>query len=1192
MGASSTVYGQADLAFNTPVTMTAGNPAHVGTTVTLSFSVKNIGTLKAALSHTCFYISPTANDTANGIKLGSISLESLDPNATSGNIEFSFVIPYSVGNSMTYYVLTYLNATGSVWELFTTNNLFSNNLVVDNSPWAAQNIPYPIIFIHGLNSDNTTWDTFISTIQGYYGWTFGGRMDFCLNQDGNLATSDTSQGPSCDYHDYTGTGTSILTAGDLYTINFDVDIYGTPHDINFESNQSAIVKQGLAVRDAIKHVLDATHRDKVVLVGHSMGGLAARQYLQNHTMYQADGHHHVARLETIGTPHGGSNSTDFGLLIDEESEAVRDLRAHYLFSPSDGVFLFGGVENLANMQDEAVSYFNNADVNCDGIVAGATIYGLNNKSYPLNLTYSSLVGTNQLLPNSGLEFGDGVVSARSANINNYLPVNADVFNVPWDLSLDVWHTKLTKQIQPILKGLDEPNDNFNGRAYEIKVGTWNFALLTQQSGGLLKDVDCYSVSVTSDGILDLSVGGIQTTDFTIAVRNAANQVVYYEASNGKGFIRHQIPVVAGNYLIRFTGTPPSNYYPYFFKTSFVNTPSLTCNGTSDYTASSGSFDDGSGTANYSDDVDCKWLIHPSGATSIALNFSTFNVIDPGDKVFVYDGATTAAPVLLQATGTTIPTAVTSTAGTMLVRFTSNSNVNSAGWSANYTCTSVPTYCNGKTTLTTASGAFSDGSGTTNYGNLSDCSWLIAPQGATSIQLTFTKFNTDSINDYLEVFDGVDENAPLIGTWSGNTLPSIINSTGGFLFLRFISDDSITAEGWNAYYTSSASSDQTGITGYQYWYDNDYSDSVSIPVMLQKTLELNTVFPTTLLSVGLHSLHYRFVDNDGKWSSVVSRFFYKPNDQFLQPNNLSEYEYWFDNDYVGKMEFDTITSGMLMLNDSISSGNLSVGLHTFHIRFKDRNGQWSSMSSRYFYKSKEKILGSNQIVRYEYWFDNDYNNTTTVQLLPSSTFLLNDSIIANNLSYGLHSLHFRFYDVNGEISSVLSKYVFVDKVGSLTSPTLTQWRFWFDANNAAMTYRQFVLQSSFEEIFDTLYSSVLTPGQHVVHMQFQDNNSKWSSVLTDTFIVAITTPLNELDLPSKIGLYPNPTHAEFTVTVPAYSGSTHIFIFNAQGALMKEDGFDTVEYGINRHEQFDAASGLYFVHIIQGDKTFIQKLVVN
>ena len=56
--------------------------------------------------------------------------------------------------------------------------------------------------------------------------------------------------------------------------------------------------------------MNLTNKDKVILFGHSMGGLCAREYLQNSSNWQTDGSHHVAKLITRGTPHGGFAGSD------------------------------------------------------------------------------------------------------------------------------------------------------------------------------------------------------------------------------------------------------------------------------------------------------------------------------------------------------------------------------------------------------------------------------------------------------------------------------------------------------------------------------------------------------------------------------------------------------------------------------------------------------------------------------------------------------------------------------------------------------------------------------------------------------------------------------------------------------------------------------------------------------------------
>ena len=193
-------------------------------------------------------------------------------------------------------------------------------------------LPCPIIFIHGLSGNYNSWNEFATYLQYNAGLNVPingsslNNLNFSLNHDGNNNTSNASS----DYRDLTYEPS--LGNCDGYIVDFN---FGT------KGNQAAIFKQGLAIRDAIKHVRNVTGVDKVILVGHSMGGLAARDYLQNSSKWQSDGQHHVAKLVTVGTPHGGSNGSGFGIFTDELSEAVRDLRYSYTTGYA-GAYLFGG----------------------------------------------------------------------------------------------------------------------------------------------------------------------------------------------------------------------------------------------------------------------------------------------------------------------------------------------------------------------------------------------------------------------------------------------------------------------------------------------------------------------------------------------------------------------------------------------------------------------------------------------------------------------------------------------------------------------------------------------------------------------------------------------------------------------------------------------------------------------------------
>ncbi len=237
-----------------------------------------------------------------------------------------------------------------------------------------------------------------------------------------------------------------------------------------------------------------------------------------------------------------------------------------------------------------------------------------------------------------------------------------------------------------------------------------------------------------------------------------------------------------------------------------------CAGRTTFTATAGTFSDGTTpTQQYVDNSNCEWLIQPPGANFITLDFNRFNTEANFDFVEVFDGATTGSPSLGRFDGNSIPASIISSGGSLLVLFTSDGLITELGWEARYNSTTST--CLQNKLLTATSGNISDGSGTNNYDNNLNCSWLIQPTLATSITLTFNSFNTQASNDVINVYDGADNTGTLIGSYSGNTIPTIINVTGTnkALFVEFITDGIVTAAGWDASYTAITSITCSGVT---------------------------------------------------------------------------------------------------------------------------------------------------------------------------------------------------------------------------------------------------------------------------------------------------------------------------------------------------------------------------------------------
>jgi len=108
------------------------------------------------------------------------------------------------------------------------------------------------------------------------------------------------------------------------------------------------------------------------------------------------------------------------------------------------------------------------------------------------------------------------------------------------------------------------------------------------------------------------------------------------------------------------------------------------------TTTSGNFyDSGGPSGNYSNDERILTRIQPPGATSITLTFTSFNTELNWDYLFIYDGATTAAPLIGTYTGTNSPGTVISSGGSLLIEFRSDCATVSSGWVANWTSNATP-----------------------------------------------------------------------------------------------------------------------------------------------------------------------------------------------------------------------------------------------------------------------------------------------------------------------------------------------------------------------------------------------------------------------------------------------------------------------------------------------------------------------
>jgi Zn-dependent metalloprotease len=120
---------------------------------------------------------------------------------------------------------------------------------------------------------------------------------------------------------------------------------------------------------------------------------------------------------------------------------------------------------------------------------------------------------------------------------------------------------------------------------------------------------------------------------------------------------------------------------------------------------------------------------------------------------------------------------------------------------NLGCNIVLSPTNTNSTQTACSGTlFDTGGPTANYGANINSIITIAPAGASQVNLSFSSFAMEANYDYLYVYDGPTIASPLIGTYTGTTIPGNVSSTGGAITLRQSTDPLVDDTGFEIHWS--------------------------------------------------------------------------------------------------------------------------------------------------------------------------------------------------------------------------------------------------------------------------------------------------------------------------------------------------------------------------------------------------------
>ncbi|XP_044011009.1 cubilin [Aphidius gifuensis] len=141
----------------------------------------------------------------------------------------------------------------------------------------------------------------------------------------------------------------------------------------------------------------------------------------------------------------------------------------------------------------------------------------------------------------------------------------------------------------------------------------------------------------------------------------------------------------------------------------------------------------------------------------------------------------------------------STHNYMFLQFKADSSIHGRGFLANYT--TIDRRCGG--ILNQSPGTIQSPGGDNGYNNVEDCTWFIRAPPGYIVQLTWTNFNLEyhdnCASDYVTVEELFRGEALKIGTYCGNKKPPIIKTQSDIAKIRFVSDNTITSDGFTIDY---------------------------------------------------------------------------------------------------------------------------------------------------------------------------------------------------------------------------------------------------------------------------------------------------------------------------------------------------------------------------------------------------------
>jgi len=233
--------------------------------------------------------------------------------------------------------------------------------------------------------------------------------------------------------------------------------------------------------------------------------------------------------------------------------------------------------------------------------------------------------------------------------------------------------------------------------------------------------------------------------------------------------------------------------------------------------------------------------------------------------------------------------------------------------------------------------------------------------------------------------------------------------------------------------------------------------------------------------------------------------------FASAQVLTRAEYFFDTD-PGKGNGTSLSitqAASVTETFSINVNSLSVGIHTFNIRFVDSNGHWSLFSQRtFFIVNASVVITATSIKRAEYFFDTDpgTGKATALTIAPGNPQNNSFTIGLGSLTPGFHQLAIRYQDNLGQWSLFANRTFYIVPVAvTANATTLKRAEYFFDTDPGPGKASPLTITAANPQSNQfAINIGSLTSGFHQLAVRYQDNSGKWTLFANRSFYIVSGT----------------------------------------------------------------------------------------